>query len=141
MSRKPDSLSGIKVRKEGRNKDCDLWARLVLRFFPSRIWASTSTQLLEPGDAAVRRPFSREKKGACCKAPGPAGISTSFALLFSPPRPRSLVRVRQKKKKKKAKECLGRHRAKSGKMVAGADGDFCGTSSLVPVEMGVDEIR
>lgn len=62
MSRKPDSLSGIKVRKEGRNKDCDLWARLVLRFFPSRIWASTSTQLLEPGDAAVRRPFSREKE-------------------------------------------------------------------------------
>lgn len=115
MSRKPDSLSGIKVRKEGRNKDCDLWARLVLRFFPSRIWASTSTQLLEPGDAAVRRPFSREKKGACCKAPGPAGISTSFALLFSPPRPRSLVRVRQKKKKKKRRNAWGGTGQKVGK--------------------------
>lgn len=66
--------------------------------------------------------FLAKKKGACCKAPGPAGISTSFALLFSPPRPRSLVRG---KAKKKSKECSERHRAKSGKMVAGADGDFC----------------
>jgi hypothetical protein len=48
----------------------------------------------------------------------------------------SVPRARATQRKaKRAKECSGRNRAKSGKMmVAGADGDFCGASSLVPVE-------